>query len=122
MSTIRTKIIDELHKSARRNYPRRHVQIFGFDNLWLADLVEMIPYADENLNFKYLLTVIDCFSKKAFVKPIKNKTGDAVARAMEKIFVDENRHPRFLQTDQGREFFNKPFKTLVKKFNIHHYR
>lgn len=41
-------LIDELHAPARRNFPRRKVEIKGLNNMWQADLVEMIPYASVN--------------------------------------------------------------------------
>ncbi|KAJ8973292.1 hypothetical protein NQ317_019599 [Molorchus minor] len=43
-----------------------------------ADLAEMGNYAKENRNNRYILVVIDCFSK--FMKPIKNKSGPKVTR------------------------------------------
>lgn len=78
----RTKIVEELHKLPRKNFPRRYVNVKGINDLWQADLVEMQPYAKFNKNYKYLLTVINVFSKKAFVKPILNKTANHVTRAM----------------------------------------
>ncbi|KYN15778.1 hypothetical protein ALC57_11984 [Trachymyrmex cornetzi] len=36
--------LKELHASARENYPRRHVIVYGYDDLWQADVVEMRPY------------------------------------------------------------------------------
>jgi len=41
----------------------------------------MIPYAKENNNFKYLMTIEDCFSKYGWVIPIKNKSGDETLQA-----------------------------------------
>ena len=35
----------------------------GIDETGLADLVQMLPYVRENKGFKYLLAVIDIFSK-----------------------------------------------------------
>ena len=49
----------ELHKPARKNYQRRHVDIRGIDETWQADLVEMQPYEKENKGYKYILTIID---------------------------------------------------------------
>ena len=68
------RLVDELHKPARRNYPRRKYDIRGLDETWQADLVEMQPYSRENKGYKYLLTVIDIFSKFAWAIPIQNKT------------------------------------------------
>lgn len=121
MTNLKEDIVNELHKPARKYYQRRHVFMKGIDDHWQADLVELIQYEKENKNFKYLLTVIDCFSKFAFAVPVKDKTGNSVSNAMESIFIESNRKPNILQTDNGREFYCKPFQNLMKKYKIHHY-
>lgn len=117
----RIQIVNELHKPARKNFIRRRVKIKGIDDLWQADLVEMIPYAKENGGFKYLLTVIDCFSKMAWVIPVKNKKSELIVAAFHSIFKQSRRIPRHLQTDMGTEFYNKHFKQLMRQENINHY-
>ena len=117
----RKGIVNELHRSARKNFIRRHVNVKKINDLWQADLVDMQLFAKENKNYKYLLTVIDVFSKKAFVKPIKNKSAGMVTDAMANIFKENNQVPVYLQTDNGTEFHNKIFKQLMKKHNITFY-
>lgn len=114
------EVVEELHKPSRRNYPKRRVVIKGLDDLWQADLVEMLPYSNENKNYRYLLTVIDTFSKFAWTVPIKNKTAIEVTTAMENIF-NNGRSPKNLHTDDGKEFFNKSFQNLMQKYQINHY-
>ena len=48
--------------------------------------------------------MLDVFSKYAWVKPIKNKTSDTVAKAFKEIFNESNRRPKKLWTDRGGEF------------------
>lgn len=43
-----------------------------------------------------------------------------VSTAFSKI-IHEGRQPKNLQTDDGKEFFNNNFSTLLKKYNINHY-
>lgn len=117
----RIQIVNELHRPARKNFIRRRVKIKGIDDLWQADLVEMIPYARENAGFKYLLTVIDAFSKFAWVVPIKNKSSQLIVAAFHEIFMHSQRIPRNLQTDMGTEFYNKDFKQLMIQNKINHY-
>ena len=62
-----------LHKSIRRNFQRRRVVVGGIDEQWQADLVDLISLKKENKNFQYLLTVVDVFSKFAWVEPLKQK-------------------------------------------------
>lgn len=121
MSTAKEGLVNELHRPARRNYPRRKVRIFGIDDLWQADLVEMIPYAAQNGNYKYLLTVIDTFSKYAWAKPLKTKKGKDVTAAMQEIFDTSERSPKHLQVDQGTEFYNSNLERLLQERNINLY-
>ncbi|XP_068087025.1 uncharacterized protein [Anabrus simplex] len=114
-------IARELHKTARRHYRRRRVITRGKDDLWQADLVEMIPYATSNSGIKYLLTVIVVYSKFAFAEPVRAKTASVVTAAFKAIIKRAGRYPRLLQTDQGREFYNKEFSTYLNSLNIHHY-
>lgn len=116
----RNQVVEELHKPARRNYTRRAVDIRDIDETWQADLVEMIPYAQENKSFKYMLTVIDVFSKYAWAVPIKQKAGKDVTVAMLSI-LKQGRVPKNLQTDRGKEFYNKEFENLMKRYNINLY-
>lgn len=116
----RQRVVEELHKPARRNYPRRHFDVRGFDETWQADLVEMQPYSRENKGFRYMLTVIDVFSKFAWAIPVKSKTGKDVTAAMKSI-LDKKRVPKNLNTDRGKEFYNSEFQNLMKKFNINLY-
>lgn len=114
------QLVDELHRSARRNFPRRRTVIKGINETWQADLVEMIPYAKQNKNFKYILTVIDVFSKFAWAVPVKNKTGLVVTQAMEKI-ITPGSAPKNLHTDMGKEFFNSNFQKIMQLYKINHY-
>jgi len=66
------------------------------------------------------LTVVDVFSKHAWVQPLKNKTGKAVTEAMAKI-LKGGRKPINLKTDDGKEFYNKTFQDLMKQKGIHHF-
>jgi hypothetical protein len=118
---FKSKIINELHKPARINFPRRNTVLKGLNDLYQADLVEIKPYSNINKGFKYILTVINCFSKKADAAPLKNKSGKAVTEAMETIIKRYKQPMKHLQTDDGKEFFNKNFKALMNKYDINHY-
>lgn len=118
MTNIKTQIANELHKPARKNFPRRRVKVLEIGDLLQADLVEMIPYAKENNGYKYLLTLIDCFSKKAFAVPVKDKTAINVRNALKLILPNNVKN---LQTDEGKEFFNKEFRQFTKQRHINHY-
>ena len=52
--------------------------------IWSADLVDMQAFSSFNKGFKYILTVIDVFSKYAWAVPIKDKSAASVTKAFEK--------------------------------------
>ncbi|MEB2589927.1 DDE-type integrase/transposase/recombinase, partial [Bacillus cereus] len=75
-----------------------------------------------NKGNKYLLTVIDTFSKFAWALPLKAKTGTCVTEAFKTIFRESGgRRPRFLHTDKGKEFYNAVFQKFIRKHNVQHY-
>ena len=113
-------VVEELHKPARRNYQRRKFDMRGIDETWQADLVEMQPYARENKDYRYMLTVIDVFSKYAWAVPVKRKSADNVIAAM-KLVLSQDRAPTNLQTDRGKEFYNSSFQNLMKQYKINLY-
>ena len=79
----------------------------GIDKTCTADLVEMQAFSKSNRGVRYLLTVIDVFSKYGWMLPLKDKTGKSVADAFKEIFKKSKRKPKKLWTDKGREFYDK---------------
>lgn len=114
------QIVDELHRGARKKFSRRRTMMRGCNDTFQADLVEMIPYAKDNGGFKYIMTVIDIFSKKSWAFPMKTKNGSEVTKAMEKL-LKSGHVPKNLHTDMGKEFFNSHFKKLMDSYKINHY-
>lgn len=115
-------LVNELHRQARKNFKRRRFIQRGILDTWQIDLVEMIPYAKFNKGYKYMLTVIDVFSKYAHALPVKSKSGVDVTNVFKRIIeLNKNKYPKNLHTDQGKEFYNFNFKNLMTELNINHY-
>lgn len=122
----RLQIVRELHRNARTHFQRRKYTMYGIAESLQADLIEMQPYKRQNSGYRYILLVIDNFSKYAFAEPVKKKDAIQVCNAMERIIKKvKQQYPhhniRNLQTDDGKEFFNSLMKRLLEKFNINHY-
>ena len=58
-----------IHKPVRHRFLRNRIYVDNANDQWQADLADMQSLARHNKGFKYMLTVIDVFSKFAFVKP-----------------------------------------------------
>ena len=80
----------------------------------------MQQFSKWNKGYRYLLMIIDIFSKFGWIIPLKNKTGESVAQAFKKIFK-QARYPKLLFVDRGKEFYNKDLKKVLQKHNINLY-
>ena len=77
----------------------------------------MQQFSRWNKGNKYLLMVIDVFSKYGWIVPLKDKKGQTITTAFQSIFKG-GRKPKYLWTDKGSEFYNKNFNDLLNKHNI----
>ena len=113
-------INQKTHQLHRRQFqsqtitPIRNVRVPN--QLWMADLVDMHSKPD-NGN-KWILTVVDVFSKYAWARPMKNKEKQTVVVAMADILKSQK--PRLMQTDNGSEFISGPFQALLRKYQVKH--
>ena len=82
-----------LHKPTRRRFPTSRVLVFGPDEQWAADLVDVQKLKRDNKGTNYLLTVVDVFSKYAWVLPVKQKSGPLMAQALATLFKTSKRSP-----------------------------
>ena len=108
-------LADELHSPIRRKFKRRRVRVSGIDKIWAAALADMKAFSKDNRDVKYLLCVIDIFSKYGWLVPLKDKTGNSVASALRAIF--EERKPEKMWVDKGKEFYNKDVTSLVELYS-----
>ena len=89
---------------------------------WSADLIDKSSLSKYNNNYKFILTVIDIFTKYAWAIPLKNKSGLSITIGF-KIALSENpqggsesRKPEKLWVDRGSELSNKTIKSLLKEY------
>lgn len=114
---LRSQDVYTLHAPLKRRFLRRKTIVPGLYHQLQTDLVDMSSLSKQNNGFKYLLTAIDVFSRKAFVLPLKRKTGKEVKTALAEIF--KNYPPvKYLQSDLGTEFYNQIVKDYLKRMNI----
>ena len=63
-----------------------------------------------NNRFRFLLCIIDIFSKYAWVVPLKDKRGVSIVDAFQKILNKPGRNPNKISVDKGSDFYNNYFK------------
>lgn len=115
------QLVNEIHSPARRNYVRIKTEMRGISDTLQADLVEMIPFARLNRGNKYILTAINIFSKKAYARPLKNKSAEEVKAALENILDSLGHQIKHIHTDRGKEFYNATVRAMLQSRNIHLY-
>jgi len=109
-----------LHKQRRIRFPRRKTYSKGIADLYQADLVDMTNISRYNDSYRFLLTIIHCFSKVAWVTPLPTKSAGRVTDAFEKVLASAPKCT-MLQTDHSKEFLNEKFQSMLRRHNIHFY-
>lgn len=110
-----------LHKRVVKKFRRRKTYAKHLDYLWQLDLADVSSLAKENRGYRFLLVGIDILSRYAFVVPLKSKSGEDVTNAFKSILTKHKRRPIKIQTDLGKEFYNKTFTTFLRSKKIIHY-
>lgn len=111
------QVVKEIHRDARKNFTRRRSMMRGIADTIQADLIEL----PTDRGMKFCLTAIDTFSKVAFVRPLKTKTGVEVTLAMKSILDSIGRSVNNLQVDMGKEFYNGEMTRLLNKYKVNRY-
>ena len=71
-ATVNEELVEQLHNPVIKKFKRRKIYATFKDNIWAADLAEMGSLSSKNQGVKYLLCVVDVFTKYIWVKPLKD--------------------------------------------------
>ena len=112
------QLAEELHKPIIRKFKKRKVYSAFKDNIWGADLADMQLLSKYNKGIRFLLCVIDIFSKYAWVVPLKDKKCISIVKAFQIILKQSNRKPNKIWVDKGSEFYNAYFKKWLRDNDI----
>ena len=112
------QLADELHKPIIRKFKKRKVYSAFKNNIWDVDLADMQLLSKYNKGIRFLLCVIDNFSKYAWVVPLKDKKGISIVKAFQSILKQSNRKPNKIWVDKGSEFYNAYFKKWLRNNDI----
>lgn len=95
-------------KSFKPNFPFEH---------WQMDLIDLQHWGFHNSNYKYVLVIIDIFSKFVYLFPLKKKEGLSVSVLLNKLFLSGD-IPMILHSDQGGEFINQHVQRVCQTFHV----
>ncbi|XP_033755026.1 uncharacterized protein LOC117337977 [Pecten maximus] len=106
-----------LQKPVKRSFKRARVEVSGPYEEFQADLADVSNLSKQNGGIRFLLVVIDVFSRFLWVEPIKTKTTKDVLDAFRKI-IDRSKKPKRVYTDAGKEFTGNLMKQYCKDNGI----
>ena len=85
------------------------------------DLADMSKWSKFNKKYTFILVVIDLFSRKLWLEPLKYKEGLEVAAAFVRILedmIDKKHGVTHITADKGTEFSNKYMDAILYTYNI----
>ena len=101
------QLVDELNQPIIKKFQKR-------DNIWGVDLADMQLISKFNKSIRFLLCVIEFFSKYAWVIPLKDKKGVTITNAFQNVLDKSDHKPNKVWVDKGSEFYNSSFKKWLK--------
>ena len=112
--------INEIYsKPPKRNYATNKTDAYFIDDIWSLDILDLKDYGPENnRGYRYVLVVIDNFSKFGWTIPLKNKNAETIKDSFENILLSSKRKPKLIESDRGKEFYNNIFQDFLNKNNI----
>ena len=112
--------INEIYsKPTKKNYDTNKTDLYYIDDIWSLDILDLKDYGPENnKGYRYVLVVIDDFSKFGWTIPLKNKNAQTIKYSFENILISSKRSPNLIETDRGKEFYNNIFQDFLNKNNI----
>ena len=111
----------ELFAPVVKNFRKRRIVARCIDDVWGCDLLDIPLFVNENNGYRYVLDCVDVISKMVFAEPLRKKSAKEVTEAFERILKKSKRKPNLLHVDQGKEFWNSKFETLLEKNDIKMY-
>ena len=121
MSQKNIKIfINEIYsKGTKKYYATNKTDAYYIDDIWSLDILDLKDYGPENnRGYRYVLVVIDNFSKYGWTIPLKNKNAQTTKDSFENILISSKRRPNLIESDRGKEFYNSIFQDFLNKYNI----
>ena len=112
--------INEIYsKPPKKNYITNKTNVYYIDNIWSLDILDLKDYGPKNnRGYRYVLVIIDNFSKFGWTVPLKNKNAQTIKDSFENILMNSKRKPNLIESDRGKEFYNNIFQDLLSKINI----
>lgn len=114
LSTIENYSLHREYKRGQRNPSYSHFKRYQFQ-MDLVDIQELSTYND---GVRYIMTVIDTFTRYGFARLLLDKKASTVLSAFKSVLKEAKTHPKILVVDRGTEFNNREFTKFCEENNI----
>ena len=106
--------VNEIYsKPPRKNYATNKTDVYHIDDIWSLDILDLKDYGlENNRGCRYVLVIIDNFSKYGWTVPLKNKNAQTIKDSFENILINSKRKPNLIESDRGKEFYNIIFQDI----------
>ena len=119
---MRENETSSLFKQVRHNFRRRRIVAHFPFQIVMSDTINYRNISGpQNRGYKYIMIVVDVFSKVAFAEPMKRLNDSASLEALESIFNRMPDLPTNFVTDLGKEYYNRKVSDLFERLGINHY-
>ena len=106
-------------KGPKRNYSTNKTDVYHIGDIWSLDILDLKDYGPQNnRGYRYVLVVIDNFSKFGWTQPLKNKKAQTTKDSFENILIGSRKKPNLIESDRGKEFYNNIFQDFLNKNKI----
>ena len=112
--------INEIYsKPPKKNYPTNKTDVYYIDDIWSLDILDLKVYGPENnRGYRYVLVIIDNFSKFGWTILLKNKNAQTIKDSFENILISSTRKPNLIESDRDKGFYNNIFQDFLDKNDI----
>jgi len=104
-----------LHKEKKKVKDFNPFFIYRKHQQWQIDICYLPEYANKENKEKYILCLIEVFSRKLFIKVINRKDWKTVLDAFSQLHEEINTNPENILVDKGGEFTNQNFKQYCRE-------
>ena len=106
-------------KPPKKYYPTNKTNVYHIDDIWSLDILDLKDYGPENnRGCRYVLVIIDNFSKFGWTVLLKNKKAITINDSFENNLKSSKRKPNLIESDRGKEFYNNILQDFLNKDNI----
>ena len=106
-------------KPPKKDYATNKTDVYHIDDIWSLHILGLKDYGPKNnRGYRYVLVIIDNFSKFGWTILLKNRNAQTIKDSFENISVTSKRKPNLVEFDGGKEFYNKFFQDFLNENSI----